>query len=50
VVVFELLISFSIVFSGSGIITHKLPPENTILKLNYNSKTTTRTHNTEAEL
>jgi hypothetical protein len=48
VVVFELLFSFSIVFSG-GIITQKLPPESTILKLNYNSKTTPRKHNTEAE-
>ena len=31
-------------------ITQKLQPENTILKLNYNSKTTPRKHNTEAEL
>jgi hypothetical protein len=28
----------------------KLPLENTTLKLNNNSKTTTRKHNTEAEL
>jgi hypothetical protein len=48
VVVFELLFSFSVVFSGCSI-RQKLPPESTILKLNKNSKTTTRTHNTEAE-
>jgi hypothetical protein len=27
-----------------------LPPENTILKLNNNTKTNTRKHNTKAEL
>jgi hypothetical protein len=31
------------------LITQKLPPEYTTLKLNYNSKTTTRKHNTEPE-
>jgi hypothetical protein len=43
-VVFVLLFSFSIVFSGG------LPPENTILKLHNNTKATPRKHNTEAEL
>jgi hypothetical protein len=43
VVVFVLLFSLSIVFKN-------LPPENTILKLNNNTKTHTRKHNTKAEL
>jgi hypothetical protein len=36
--------------SASVFKAKKLPPENTTLKLNNNSKTTTRKHNAEAEL
>jgi hypothetical protein len=37
-------------YNSGSVLRFLVPPENTTLKLNNNSKTTTRTHNTEVEL
>jgi hypothetical protein len=50
VVEFELLFSFSVVFSGGSLWAIIQLQYCATLKLNNNSKTTTRKHNIEAEL